>query len=57
MLYGNARISNVGKRRYLINNVSICYELKIETRGFHSSLFVLKGHVIQVTAAAIGQTC
>lgn len=57
MFYGKARISNVGKSRHLINKVYICYKLKIETRGFHSSLFILQGHVIQVRAAAIGHTC
>jgi hypothetical protein len=39
MLYGNARISNIGKSRYLINKVSISCELKIETRCFNSSLY------------------
>jgi len=57
MFYGKARISHVGKGRHLINKVYICYKLKIETRGFHSSLFTLQGHVIQVIAAAIGHTC
>jgi hypothetical protein len=48
MFYGKARISNVGKGRHLINKIYICYKLKIETRGFHCSLFILQGHVIQV---------
>jgi len=57
MFYGKARISNVEKGRHLINKVYICYKLRIEMRGFHSSLFTLQGHVIQVRAAAIGHTC
>jgi len=57
MFYGKARILNVGKSRHLVNKVCICFKLKIETRGFHSSLFILQGHVIQVRAAAIGHTC
>jgi len=57
LFYGKARISNVGKAGHLISKIYICYKLKIETTGIHSSLFILQGYVIQVRAAAIGHTC